>query len=108
MFIQITAVQEFDIALGGGIRRGSLTELVGPAGVGKTQCCFMLTVAALTIPDKPVNIPFPPPVPPGRRVRGLLIDGWTPDHTLGQMHPPLMDTVTVTAMLYRFVMAFGL
>ncbi|KAH9853776.1 hypothetical protein C2E23DRAFT_867777 [Lenzites betulinus] len=24
------------------------------------------------------------------------------------MHPPLMDTVTVTAMLYRFVMAFGL
>lgn len=26
----------------------------------------------------------------------------------GQMHPPLMDTVTVTAMLYRFVVAFGL
>ncbi|KZT12988.1 uncharacterized protein LAESUDRAFT_719293 [Laetiporus sulphureus 93-53] len=24
------------------------------------------------------------------------------------MHPPLMDTVTVTAMLYRFVIAFGL
>jgi len=24
------------------------------------------------------------------------------------MHPPLMDTVTVTAMLYRFVMAFNL
>jgi len=24
------------------------------------------------------------------------------------MHPPLMDTVTVTAMLYRFVTAFGL
>jgi len=24
------------------------------------------------------------------------------------MHPPLMDTVTVTAMLYRFVMAYGL
>lgn len=27
---------------------------------------------------------------------------------LHQMHPPLMDTVTVTAMLYRFVMAYGL
>jgi hypothetical protein len=25
-----------------------------------------------------------------------------------QMHPPLMDTVTVTAMLYQFVTAFGL
>ena len=25
-----------------------------------------------------------------------------------QMHPPLMDTVTVTAMLYRIVMAFDL
>jgi len=24
------------------------------------------------------------------------------------MHPPLMDTVTVTAMLYRFVLAYGL
>ncbi|EGO01780.1 hypothetical protein SERLA73DRAFT_85661 [Serpula lacrymans var. lacrymans S7.3] len=24
------------------------------------------------------------------------------------MHPPIMDTVTVTAMLYRFCMAFGL
>ncbi|KAH9951768.1 hypothetical protein B0H21DRAFT_775920 [Amylocystis lapponica] len=24
------------------------------------------------------------------------------------MHPPLMDTVTVTAMLYRFVMTYGL
>ena len=25
-----------------------------------------------------------------------------------QMHPPLMDTVTVTAMLYRFASAFNL
>lgn len=25
-----------------------------------------------------------------------------------QMHPPLMDTVTVTAMLYRFVITYGL
>lgn len=25
-----------------------------------------------------------------------------------QMHPPLMDTVTVTAMLYQFVTAFGI
>jgi hypothetical protein len=24
------------------------------------------------------------------------------------MHPPLMDTVTVTAMLFQFVTAFGL
>lgn len=32
----------------------------------------------------------------------------TPGFPSIQMHPPLMDTVTVTAMLYQFVTAFGL
>jgi hypothetical protein len=31
-----------------------------------------------------------------------------PDRLEPQMHPPLMDTVTVTAMLYRFASAFNL
>lgn len=34
-----------DRALGGGARRGSLTEFVGRAGAGKTQCCFALAAA---------------------------------------------------------------
>lgn len=35
----------FDAALGGGCRRGALTELVGRAGAGKTQVCHMLCAA---------------------------------------------------------------
>ena len=31
--------EELDAALGGGARRGTVTELVGRAGSGKTQCC---------------------------------------------------------------------
>lgn len=37
-----------DEALRGGMPCGRLTELVGPAGVGKTQLCFTLAVAAAT------------------------------------------------------------
>jgi len=32
-----------DHVLGGGLSRGTLSEIVGPAGVGKTQLCLMLT-----------------------------------------------------------------
>ncbi len=35
-----------DSALGGGVPTGSITELVGPAGAGKTQFCLTLAVAA--------------------------------------------------------------
>jgi RAD51-like protein 1 len=35
-----------DRALGGGIPTGSISELVGPAGAGKTQMCLSLAVAA--------------------------------------------------------------
>lgn len=40
------SVQGLDGALRGGIQFGGVTELVGPAGVGKSQCCFMLTLFA--------------------------------------------------------------
>lgn len=33
----ITLCRDFDDAIGGGIRIGSITELVGGPGVGKTQ-----------------------------------------------------------------------
>lgn len=33
----ITLCKDFDNAIGGGIRIGSITELVGGPGVGKTQ-----------------------------------------------------------------------
>ena len=40
-----TRIPSMDRALGGGLSRGSLSEVVGPAGVGKTQLC--LTMAAV-------------------------------------------------------------
>ena len=40
-----TRLPSVDRALGGGLSRGALTEVVGPAGVGKTQLC--LTMAAV-------------------------------------------------------------
>ena len=43
-------VQHLDQTLGGGIACGSLTELVGPAGVGKSQLCMMLSISALAGP----------------------------------------------------------
>lgn len=33
----VTLCKEFDVAIGGGIRIGSITEIVGGPGVGKTQ-----------------------------------------------------------------------
>lgn len=39
-----------DQALRGGMPCGRITELVGPAGVGKTQLCFTLAVAAVAPP----------------------------------------------------------
>ena len=44
--------------------------------------------------------------PTGKHRSALLITSAFPSSI--QMHPPLMDTVTVTAMLYQFVNAFGL
>lgn len=37
-----TGLKGLDEALCGGIPFGVLTELVGPAGIGKTQVCFFL------------------------------------------------------------------
>eukprot|EP00959_Pyramimonas_sp_CCMP1952_P256680 5362501-Pyramimonas_sp.AAC.1 len=37
-----TTLPPLDEALRGGIPSGGITELVGPAGVGKTQFCIML------------------------------------------------------------------
>eukprot|EP00850_Spirogloea_muscicola_P003652 SM000015S01152 [mRNA] locus=s15:84674:87702:- [translate_table: standard] len=44
-----SSLEELDSALGGGIPLGAVTELVGPAGVGKTQFCLMLAIIA-TLP----------------------------------------------------------
>lgn len=33
----VTLCRDFDAALGGGVRVGSITEIVGGPGVGKTQ-----------------------------------------------------------------------
>ncbi|KAK4753807.1 hypothetical protein SAY87_001911 [Trapa incisa] len=41
-----TRLKGLDEALCGGIPFGVLTELVGPAGIGKTQFCFMLSILA--------------------------------------------------------------
>ena len=49
-------VQHLDQTLGGGIACGSLTELVGPAGVGKSQLCMMLSISAL-MPPLPASPP---------------------------------------------------
>ncbi|KAJ7285486.1 hypothetical protein O6H91_Y330500 [Diphasiastrum complanatum] len=45
-----TLLGPLDQALCGGIPFGVITELVGPAGIGKTQFCLMLTVLAV-MPD---------------------------------------------------------
>eukprot|EP00613_Pedinella_sp_CCMP2098_P080830 CAMPEP_0171939756 /NCGR_PEP_ID=MMETSP0993-20121228/36585_1 /TAXON_ID=483369 /ORGANISM="non described non described, Strain CCMP2098" /LENGTH=497 /DNA_ID=CAMNT_0012581669 /DNA_START=49 /DNA_END=1542 /DNA_ORIENTATION=+ len=39
-------IPSIDAALGGGLSRGTLTEVVGPAGAGKTQMCLMLAAVA--------------------------------------------------------------
>lgn len=39
-----TQLKGLDEALGGGISFGALTELVGPAGIGKTQFCLKLSL----------------------------------------------------------------
>ena len=43
--------QALDAALRGGVQAGGISELVGPAGVGKTQLCLMLTAFA-TLPRR--------------------------------------------------------
>ena len=40
--------QALDAALRGGVPCGGVTELVGPAGVGKSQLCLMLVASVLT------------------------------------------------------------
>ena len=42
-----TGHTELDSHLGGGLPTRALCELVGPAGVGKTQCCLSMTARAL-------------------------------------------------------------
>lgn len=44
---QFPCIQELDAVLRGGIAHGSVTELCGPAGVGKSQLCMLLCVAAV-------------------------------------------------------------
>lgn len=39
-----TLLEPLDNVLGGGIRSGCITEIVGPAGVGKTQLCLSMCV----------------------------------------------------------------
>ncbi|MCO5570997.1 hypothetical protein L7F22_024728 [Adiantum nelumboides] len=47
-----THLQDIDAALLGGIPFGALTEVVGPAGFGKTQLCLMLCVIT-ALPKEP-------------------------------------------------------
>ena len=42
-----TGLEALDAHLGGGLPTRTLTELVGPAGVGKTQCCLTMAARAL-------------------------------------------------------------
>eukprot|EP00887_Chlorella_sp_A99_P004335 scaffold15.g4335.t1 len=42
-----TGLAPLDAALGGGVPTGSITEVVGPAGLGKTQLSLALTATAL-------------------------------------------------------------
>ena len=42
-----TGLPALDAHLGGGLRAGSVTEVVGPAGMGKTQLCLALAARAL-------------------------------------------------------------
>ena len=42
-----TGLPALDAHLGGGLRAGGVTEVVGPAGIGKTQLCLALTARAL-------------------------------------------------------------
>ena len=44
---QVSCTQELDAVLRGGVAHGSVTELCGPAGVGKSQLCMLLCVAAV-------------------------------------------------------------
>ncbi|XP_031706389.1 DNA repair protein RAD51 homolog 2 [Anarrhichthys ocellatus] len=44
-----TSLPALDRLLGGGLHRGTLTEVTGPSGCGKTQMCLMLSVLA-TLP----------------------------------------------------------
>lgn len=46
-----TGLYEIDAALRGGVPAGSITEVVGPAGLGKTQLCLTLSVVATRAPD---------------------------------------------------------
>lgn len=43
-----TTLSHLDVLLKGGLPVGSITEIVGPPGVGKTQFCHTLAVVALT------------------------------------------------------------
>ena len=45
--------QALDAVLRGGVPCGSVTELVGPAGIGKSQLCLMLAASALLDPGLP-------------------------------------------------------
>lgn len=50
-----SGLQELDAVLGGGIQVGTLTEIVGAPGTGKTQFCigcsvFTLGASSLTLP----------------------------------------------------------
>lgn len=42
-----TPLSKLNLALRGGVPCGAVTEVVGPAGVGKTQLCFTLALTAL-------------------------------------------------------------
>ena len=44
-----TGIDELDAHLGGGLRLGSVTEIVGPSSVGKTQLCLAVTAEALVV-----------------------------------------------------------
>ena len=46
-----TGLPAVDAALRGGVPAGSITEVVGPAGLGKTQLCLTLSVAATRAVD---------------------------------------------------------
>ena len=65
-----TGLPALDAALGGGIRMGIVTEIVGPAGAGKTQLCLCLAAAALgasaaaAAAAASCSSPAPAPAPP--------------------------------------------
>lgn len=72
---------ELDNALDGGARRGTVTELVGPAGSGKTQCCLQLTAACARIGEAVMYLDVENSYRGKRLIQIARLRGWIQDES---------------------------